>query len=88
MKSEGIHIRKITNVHVTSIMYHFQHSKNHSNLQLASQPINITTGSCYDYGIFILMFLYYKIHCNSFDCGFRIKHVHSSQVDNFAKSET
>ena len=52
-RAEGIHIRQITNAHVTSNMYHFWHSLNRPNLQLAALPIYIAMDSR-DYGISIL----------------------------------
>ena len=54
--TEGICIRQIMSTHVTSNMYHFQHSENCPNLQVPALLIYITMSSNCDYGIFILMF--------------------------------
>ena len=48
------------------------------NLQVAALPNYIAIGSRCDYGFFyfdIFMVFIYTLHCISFDCGFRIKHV-------------
>ena len=63
-RAEAILVRQITSAHVTSEMYHFQHSK---IVQLNTLPIYITMDSCI-YGKFIFdisMMFIYTMHCNS-----------------------
>ena len=57
LKVEGIHIRQIMSIHVTSNMYHFQYSKNRRNLQITALHVFVGMGSHCDCGILNSMFL-------------------------------
>lgn len=57
-KDKSKHIKKIPTTHVMYVMQYLQHSsKKSAKIYHPILPLYITTGTVYDYGIFILMFL-------------------------------
>ena len=52
----GIYIRQISSAHVTTDIYHFEHSnKNHPNLKTTAQLLYIVTDADYDCRMFLTL---------------------------------